>query len=106
MLGSDGYVFSTQTPNVGALAAPVHRPPSNQKTSPSGKVEILVTEADGVKFDGANDLAFGPDGSLYSTDSADWARLDPPPPLSSANRNIHFCAELLLRDRRCAQAHS
>ena len=28
MLGSDGCVYSTQTPNVGAWAAPVHRPPS------------------------------------------------------------------------------
>ena len=73
MLGSDGYVYSTQTPNVGAWKAPVHRPPSIQKTSPSGKAEILVTEADGVKFDGPNDLTFGPDGRLYFTDSGDWA---------------------------------
>src|SRR6476646_7342836 len=71
MLGSDGCVYSTQTPNVGSWVAPVHRPPSIQKTSPSGKVEILVTEADGVKFDGPNDLTFGPDGRLYFTDSGD-----------------------------------
>ena len=38
---------------------PSHRPPSIQKTQPDGKVEILVTEADGVKFDGPNDLTFG-----------------------------------------------
>lgn len=72
MLGTDGCVYSTQTPNVGAWVAPVHRPPSIQKTSPSGKAEILVTEADGVKFDGPNDLTFGPDGRLYFTDSGDW----------------------------------
>ena len=48
MLGSDGCVYSTQTPNVGSWVAPVHRPPSIQKTRPSGEVEILVTEADGV----------------------------------------------------------
>jgi len=72
MLGSDGHVYSTQTPTVGAWVAPVHRPPSIQKTSPSGKAEILVTEADGVKFDGPNDLTFGPDGKLYFTDSGDW----------------------------------
>jgi gluconolactonase len=47
MLGSDGCVYSTQTPNVGAWSAPVHRSPSIQKTRPSGAVEILVTEADG-----------------------------------------------------------
>ena len=64
MLGSDGYVYSTQTPTVGNWVAPVHRPPSIQKTSPTGKAEVLVTEADGVRFDGPNDLTFGPDGRL------------------------------------------
>ena len=73
MLGTDGCIYSTQTPTVGAWVAPEHRPPSIQKTSPSGKVEILADEADGVKFDGPNDLTFGPDGLLYFTDSGDWA---------------------------------
>ncbi|MDQ2736639.1 MAG: SMP-30/gluconolactonase/LRE family protein [Pseudomonadota bacterium] len=80
MLGSDGCVYSTQTPNVGAWVAPEHRPPSIQKTSPSGTVEILVTEADGVKFDGPNDLTFGPDGRLYFTDSGDWDLVAKPHP--------------------------
>src|ERR1700676_2767391 len=43
MLGSDGCIYSTQTPNVGTWSAPVHRPPSIQRTSPSGRIEILVT---------------------------------------------------------------
>lgn len=72
VLGSDGYVYSTQTPNVGAWVAPEHRPPSIQKTSPDGDVEILVTQAGGVTARGPNDLAFGPDGLLYYTDSGDW----------------------------------
>jgi gluconolactonase len=80
MLGSDGHVYSTQTPTVGAWVAPVHRPPSIQKTSPSGKAEILVTEADGVKFDGPNDLTFGADGKLYFTDSGDWDPAKKPHP--------------------------
>ncbi|MEP7240446.1 MAG: SMP-30/gluconolactonase/LRE family protein [Devosia sp.] len=72
VLGSDGAVYSTQTPTVGAWVAPVHRPPSIQKTSKDGKVEVLVTEADGRKFLGPNDLVFGKDGKLYFTDSGDW----------------------------------
>jgi len=72
MLGTDGYVYSTQTPTVGAWSAPEHRPPSIQRSSPSGKVEIVATDADGITFTGPNDLTFGPDGRLYFTNSGDW----------------------------------
>jgi gluconolactonase len=72
MLGTDGYVYITNCPNVGKWLPEEKRPPSIQRAAPNGKVEIVATEADGVKFDGPNDLTFGPDGRLYFTDSGDW----------------------------------
>jgi gluconolactonase len=72
MLGSDGYVYVTQTPNVGAWKAPEYQPPSIQRSSMDGEVEIVATEIDGIRFNGPNDLTFGPDGRLYFTDSGDW----------------------------------
>ncbi|HZT19411.1 MAG TPA: SMP-30/gluconolactonase/LRE family protein [Dongiaceae bacterium] len=72
MLGTDGHVYITNCPNVGKWVPEEKRPPSIQRASPDGKVEIVATEADGVAFDGPNDLTFGPDGRLYFTDSGDW----------------------------------
>lgn len=98
MLGSDGCVYSTQTPNVGAWIAPEYRPPSIQKTSPSGKVETLVKAADGVQFDGPNDLAFAPDGRLWFTDSGDWDVAAKPHPgrivVVETNGTAHVAEEL------------
>ena len=72
MLGSDGYVYITQCPTVGAWAAPERRPPSIQRAAPDGSVEVVVTHADGMALTAPNDLTFGPDGRLYFTDSGDW----------------------------------
>ena len=72
MLGSDGYVYCTNTPTVGKWVAPEHRPPSIQRAAPDGRVEIVATGADGITFNAPNDLTFGPDGRLYFTDSGDW----------------------------------
>jgi gluconolactonase len=72
MLGADDFVYITQTPNVGSWKAPEHRPPSIQRASMSGEVEIVATSIDGIAFNGPNDLTFGPDGRLYFTDSGDW----------------------------------
>lgn len=80
VLGTDGCIYSTQTPNVGSWVAPEHRPPSIQKTRSDGKVEILVTEADGKAFHGPNDLVFASDGRLWFTDSGDWNPADKPHP--------------------------
>jgi len=80
MLGSDGAVYSTQHARIGGWMAPVQRPSSIQKTHANGKVEILVTEADGIPLDGPNDLTFAPDGRLWFTDSGDWNPIDKPHP--------------------------
>jgi gluconolactonase len=80
LLGSDGYVYCTQCPTVGKWVAPERRPPSIQRAAPDGTVEIVATEADGIRLNAPNDLTFGPDGRLYFTDSGDWdpvARPDP-----------------------------
>ncbi len=72
MLGSDGLLYVTQCPTVGAWSAPEARPPSIQRASAAGAVELVVTEADGMPLNAPNDLTFGPDGRLYFTDSGDW----------------------------------
>ena len=80
MLGSDGYLYITQCPTVGAWKAPETRPPSIQRAAPDGIVEVVVTEADGVRLNAPNDLTFGPDGRLYFTDSGDWDPIGKPHP--------------------------
>jgi gluconolactonase len=72
-LGSDGHVYVANCPTAGSWVAPDKRPACIQRASADSKVEIIATHADGVAFDGPNDLCFGPDGRLYFTDSGDWA---------------------------------
>ena len=48
MLGTDGCVYSTQTPNVGAWVAPEHRPPSAGVGLPSAFSREL--RGDGAGF--------------------------------------------------------
>ena len=72
MLGSDGFLYCTNTPTVGKWRAPEYRPPSIQRVAPDGRTEIVATSADGIKLNAPNDLTFGPDGRLYFTDSGDW----------------------------------
>jgi hypothetical protein len=44
-----------------------------------GKAEIIATELDGKRFNGPNDLVFGPDGRLYFTDPGTYRPADPQP---------------------------
>ncbi|MEO6609598.1 MAG: SMP-30/gluconolactonase/LRE family protein [Aestuariivirga sp.] len=73
LLGSDGSIFIANCTSAGKWVAPDHRPGCIQRATPAGKVEIIAASADGVPFDGVNDLCFGPDGRIYFTDSGDYA---------------------------------
>ena len=44
-------------------------PPSLKKVELNGSSEVILTGGDGTNFLFPNDLAFGPDGALYMTDS-------------------------------------
>lgn len=69
--GPDGSLFLTQNGGiVGPWRAEVQRPPSIQRVSPGGRVEIVATAVGGRTLVAPNDLAFGPDGRLYFTDPA------------------------------------
>ena len=69
LVGKDGCVYVTQNGGViGPWRAKDKQPPSIQRITPEGKVEVMVTEINGTKLRAPNDLAFGPDGRLYFTD--------------------------------------
>lgn len=68
VLGSDGAIYVTQGGNVpgsGDESAIC----GIQRVKPDGTVELLSAEIDGHVLAAPNDLAFGPDGRLYFTDS-------------------------------------
>lgn len=98
VLGTDGNVYLTQCPTVGAWVAPETRPPSIQRVAPDGMVEVIATEADGVALNAPNDLVFGPDGRLYFTDSGDWDPIGKPHPgyicVVDADGSCHLLEEL------------
>lgn len=80
VLGSDGDLYCTNTPTIGEWTASDVRPPSIQRVSPDGTVEIVTTHADGMPLNAPNDLVFGPDGRLYFTDSGHWDPVTRPHP--------------------------
>ncbi len=81
VVGDDGSVYVTQNGGtVGAWKAKDQVPASIQKISPDLSVEEIVTEIEGVKLNAPNDLAFGPNGSLYFTDSGEWDAANKPDP--------------------------
>ena len=98
VLGSEGDLYCTNMPTLGEWIAPDPRPPSIQRISPDGRVEIVATEADGIRFNAPNDLVFGPDGRLYFTDSGHWDPVTKPDPgyigVIEADGTAHIVEEL------------
>jgi gluconolactonase len=79
---SDGSLLVTQNGGIDReWRARDQRPPSIQRVAPSGEVEVIATEIEGVKLGAPNDLAFGADGTLYFTDPVSgFSRTEPPAP--------------------------
>jgi gluconolactonase len=68
VLGSDGAVYVTQGGNVPG-SSDESAVSGIQRVRADGTVELLYSEVDGRRLFGPNDLAFGPDGRLWFTDS-------------------------------------
>jgi gluconolactonase len=64
-LGADGHLYVTQS---GGMPPGGRATPGIQRVAFDGAVESVVTEIDGIRLEGPNDLAFGPDGRLWFTD--------------------------------------
>jgi len=68
VLGADGAIYLTQGGNVPG-SGDTSAVSGIQRVNKDGTVELLCSEVAGYKLYGPNDLAFGPDGRLYFTDS-------------------------------------
>jgi gluconolactonase len=68
VLGSDGAIYVTQGGNVPG-SGDTSAVSGIQRARTDGTVELLRSEVDGRTLYGPNDLAFGPDGRLWFTDS-------------------------------------
>lgn len=67
-VGRDGVYVAQNGRTAGPWRSPRPCPPSIQRIGLDGRVEIVADGASGVPLAGPNDLAFGPDGSLWFTD--------------------------------------
>ena len=68
VLGTDGAIYVTQGGNVPG-SGDTSAVSGIQRAHPDGSVELLFSELAGYPLYGPNDLAFGPDGRLYFTES-------------------------------------
>jgi len=68
VLGTDGAIYVTQGGNVPG-SGDTSAVSGIQRVMPDGTVELIFSEVAGHELYGPNDLAFGPDGRLYFTES-------------------------------------
>src|SRR5690348_11530774 len=68
VLGTDGAIYVTQGGNVPG-SGDTSAVSGIQRVMPDGTVELIFSEVAGYELYGPNDLAFGPDGRLYFTES-------------------------------------
>lgn len=81
VLGDGGVLYVCQNGGTtGPWRAEEMVAPSIQRIEAEGKpAEIIVTEVDGRRLNGPNDLVFGADGRLYFTDPGTYDPKDPQP---------------------------
>ena len=80
VLGANGIFYVCQNGGTtGPWRAEKMIEPSIQVVAPGGEAEALVTEVEGVKLNGPNDLCFAADGSLVFSDPGTYNPADPDP---------------------------
>jgi gluconolactonase len=77
--GSDALYVCQNGGTVGPWRAAEMTLPSIQRIREGGKPEILLTEVEGIKLNGPNDLVFAPDGRLIFTDPGTYNPANPDP---------------------------
>lgn len=87
--GNDGSIYVTQAPSVGEWIAPDPRVPSIQHLHEERELYVLTSGTGDHSLIAPNDLAFGPDGRLFFTDSGTWDPLGKSDPghIYSVDRN-------------------
>jgi len=80
VLGADGELYVCQNGGtVGPWRAAEMTVPSIQRVREGGRPEILLTEVEGIKLNGPNDLVFAADGRLIFTDPGTYNPKNPDP---------------------------
>jgi len=80
VLGTSGWVYVCQNGGtVGPWRAAEMVAPSIQRVREGGVAEVLVTEVEGIRLNGPNDLVFASDGRLIFTDPGTYNPGNPDP---------------------------